>query len=519
MKQGIYMLSVVTLTATALAAACGGGDSPNAPPPAAPPADASTGDAPPPIEGRPDLSLAVAAPTATTYLLQGGRVDLAIKLTRGAGVRGAVRLAARSLPADVTAAEVVVPAGASEGVLTLQAALAAKQARGPIEISAAEEGTRVVGTAAVDLFVRGPAGSLDTTFGEGGVQGKWFMPATGFLTDGAELPDGGLVVVGQRNNNLIAARLTPSGVIDTTYAGGGITNLAVKQGGLIVGLHGPSSPRAGGITAMGASIYPSLYMLDPGGNPVTSFNLSGTRDIDVGAQPVLAGDMRVLPDGRILSLTAHGAPASRVMEVRRWNLDGSVDMTYGTGGACELPLTTGRFMTVAADGAARAIGGGTLVGCTATGTRDTTLGTAPDHTVAVGSVGSVLAAAPDGTTVAIVAGGYSRISATGVIDLSIGTTGKVPVGPADELQAIALQADGKVVVGGYEDRAFKIWRFLPNGLADTAFGTNGVVRVDVANPANTAFLYRLLVSADGRRLFAIGVRYDVADGAVARLWL
>src|SRR5262249_49872239 len=68
----------------------------------------------------------------------------------------------------------------------------------------------------------------------------------------------------------------------------------------------------------------------------------------------------------------------------------------------------------------------------------------------------------------------ARLNVNGTLDASFGTNGIVSISAANANQvlpdAIALQPDGKIVIGGAE----KTGRFLTNGAPDVTFGTNGV---------------------------------------------
>lgn len=72
----------------------------------------------------------------------------------------------------------------------------------------------------------------------------------------------------------------------------------------------------------------------------------------------------------------------------------------------------------------------------------------------------------------------------GSLDASFGTSGKAitPIGSADDGgRSVAIQADGKIVVGGYTDAGaatnwdFAIVRYKTDGVLDGSFGANGKV--------------------------------------------
>jgi uncharacterized delta-60 repeat protein len=69
----------------------------------------------------------------------------------------------------------------------------------------------------------------------------------------------------------------------------------------------------------------------------------------------------------------------------------------------------------------------------------------------------------------------TRLNANGTVDNSFGSHGKVSLSRHPYYEAsLAIDADGKIVVGGYDnDRAF-IYRLQSNGARDNSFGTAGL---------------------------------------------
>ena len=71
-----------------------------------------------------------------------------------------------------------------------------------------------------------------------------------------------------------------------------------------------------------------------------------------------------------------------------------------------------------------------------------------------------------------------RYNADGSLDTTFGTDGIIIAAFStqyDTLNAVEVQADGSIVVGGYTQNDFLLARFTPNGQPDSSFGTNGVV--------------------------------------------
>ncbi len=66
----------------------------------------------------------------------------------------------------------------------------------------------------------------------------------------------------------------------------------------------------------------------------------------------------------------------------------------------------------------------------------------------------------------------------GELDAAFGNSGLVTtdITGRDQGNAVAIQADGKIVVAGTADQAFLVTRYLPDGSLDDSFGQNGIVR-------------------------------------------
>ncbi|MBP8651596.1 MAG: InlB B-repeat-containing protein, partial [Deltaproteobacteria bacterium] len=104
---------------------------------------------------------------------------------------------------------------------------------------------------------------------------------------------------------------------------------------------------------------------------------------------------------------------------------------------------------------------------------------------------------------------------TGIPDIDFGEGGIVttPLGEdtQDEARALAIQADGKIVVAGRSssgaDYDFAVVRYDDDGSLDTTFGAGGIVITPVG--INDVF-YALAIQADGK-IVAAGCSRDGAD--------
>ena len=132
-----------------------------------------------------------------------------------------------------------------------------------------------------------------------------------------------------------------------------------------------------------------------------------------------------------------------------------------------------------------------------------------DARVAVQSDGKVLVT---GFAVPTAASGTEffllRTLRDGGLDASFGTGGKVYTGfnngaASDEAQAVAVQADGKILVAGASDQGatgydFALARYNADGSLDASFGTGG--RVVTAFGPQSDKAYAVLVQPDGKIL-------------------
>ena len=275
-----------------------------------------------------------------------------------------------------------------------------------------------------------PDGSLDTSFGAGGLVTTSVAPGTNddFAFAIAIQPDGKLVVAGDANMggatgwDSAVVRYDSDGTVDTTFGSAGevITpvapgtatdwwgSVALQSDGKIV-LAGRAGPSAN--TAM------SFARLTTTGAADTSFGTAGfaTVDFSGGYDANWAGGLAIQPDGKIVS----GGVASNEVAVARLNPDGTLDTTFNA---------TGMVTT--------SIGGGTeQEGYDATLQTDGRIVVAAD--VFVGGVWTF---------------GAARFNPDGTLDTTFDGDGTVltPVGDGvgSDAFGVALQKDGQIVVSG-----------------------------------------------------------------------
>ena len=68
----------------------------------------------------------------------------------------------------------------------------------------------------------------------------------------------------------------------------------------------------------------------------------------------------------------------------------------------------------------------------------------------------------------------------------------------DVANAMTVDSNGKIVVGGYGDaQKFTLVRYNSDGSLDTSFGAGGKVTTDM-NPGQTSYIYTIAIQSDGK---------------------
>lgn len=109
----------------------------------------------------------------------------------------------------------------------------------------------------------------------------------------------------------------------------------------------------------------------------------------------------------------------------------------------------------------------------------------------------------------------ARYLAAGTLDASFGDAGLAVTSEGDLLEeayAVAIQPDGKIVVAGEAGTRFGVARFNANGTLDATFGSQGVVRTDFPSTIDDA-AFSLALQPDGK--IVVGGRAAI-DLAIAR---
>jgi uncharacterized delta-60 repeat protein len=329
-------------------------------------------------------------------------------------------------------------------------------------------------------------GTLDRGFGNGGAVITDFAGGDDVAWSLALQPDGRIIVGGTADGDFALARYTVGGTLDDHFGGDG--RIAIDLGGddrinaLVVQADGKivCAGVAGGVDF-------AIARFDVNGEPDAMFGRDGhvITDFSAGADTAFAVGVR--QDGRIIAAGSAGSCPVARFAVAQYNVDGSLDETFGTGGK-----TIVRF---GRDAGAHA------------------LAVQPDNKVIIGGFINNGSSGP---------GVVARLTARGTLDPSFGAGGTVEMdfGGRNFGSALLFQPDGRVVVAGFDDFPpyydFVIGRFEPDGNVDRSFNSNTTILTEFGANSwiNTAAL-----QPDGKIVAAGYARgSSSADFALVRYW-
>ena len=323
-------------------------------------------------------------------------------------------------------------------------------------------------------------GDLDTTFSQGmGIQ--YFNSPTASVNDIIIQPDGKILVCGRFTEyngvpRSCIARINPDGSPDLTFNGGSGTNdliwsMALQPDGKIV---------IGGIfTAANGVSRSRIARLEQDGGLDLSFD-PGLGAGGTGIPAIL--DVLIQPDGKILASggfqTFDGAAIKAIV---RLNANGSLDPSFSPGNSTNNSIRSIQldpFGRIVALGPFQSFDGSpyrSMVRLTHTGAIDTTFAPLDIYggnveTLVTDTLGRMLIA---GTFMEVDSVSYqrmARLTASGALD----ETFDFGSGPNDRVEILALQADGRILIGGLftaldgvgRNRIARIMEDTPTGTAE-----------------------------------------------------
>lgn len=406
-------------------------------------------------------------------------------------------------------------------------------------------GTLVLGlamslTTASVAMAAGTAGSLDPTFGTGGIVltnlglDAGGSPIQAVPSDAVLLANGDLVVAGYFG----LVRYLPNGRLDTTFGSGGLARLpSTVNGSFQPGLAVQPDGRyvwAGGATAPnGTNDAFAAVRLNADGSVDRTFGTNGLATMTLPNSNVQGADaVLVQPDGKILLggealLNTSHAPAAAALT--RFNPDGTPDQSFGNGGQVLSTVAIGKITTLGLDAAGNIFVLPAHAEFSPAGRLDSAVTPAAITTASHGHNDTFL---PSGQYVLANSVGVARhdvdiqlqrFNADGSLATMSapfnysGVTG--PDQANDSAGAVAIQPDGRTVIAGahfLSTSPIGMARLNTDASLDSTFGSGGTLTTTIrGNEAATA----LLIQTDGK-IIAVGFSEDnstgIADLALVR---
>ena len=345
------------------------------------------------------------------------------------------------------------------GELTSLARAVALQADGRILVAGRSDLLSGFGSA-IALARYDSDGSLDPSFGEGGIVLKRIGTDTGTRYDDAFDvaldPEERIVVTGSHESpddrtSFFLLRYDASGALDASFGDGGVATTAFGTGNArahAVALLPDGRIATTGFAdgASGRAFALARYL--PNGALDPSFGTGGTTVTPLSEGTDAASSIIVLPSGRLLVAGTAEPEGTSAFALARYESNGSLDASFGDGGTVVTPNAGSNAMKM---GDAVLLSNG-QVAAVGSSTRPNTLALA-------------------------------RYEAHGALDVGFGIEGIAMVGDfrpgADYARDVGLQADGRFVVLGVAESSSAalatLSRFTPDGSLDPTFGEGGHV--------------------------------------------
>ena len=325
-------------------------------------------------------------------------------------------------------------------------------------------GWRTVGTGIATDFAlirNNPDGTLDSSFGTGGIATTDLGGADDQALDAALLPDGGIVAVGRTDASGIlktafgVVRYLPDGTPDPSFGAGGIVTTPFFGKGAVadaVAVQPDGKIVVAGFAdeASGFNSDFALARYDPDGTLDTSFDGDGIVTTDLGGQDDNITGLMIQPDGRIVV----AGTAGEDIALARYTPNGKLDPSFGNGGS---RITDLGFVDVA-NGVALSPGGQILLA---------------GYTIGAKLNNDFL---------------LERYNTDGTLDTTFGTGGtvKTDVSAGDDFaENLVLDAAGRIILVGEATSPtsptstdIALARYHADGTPDTSFATDGILTAD-----------------------------------------
>lgn len=338
-------------------------------------------------------------------------------------------------------------------------------------------------------------GTSDPAFGSGGVATSSTAPGSNFdYVQGVAMhPDGSLLIAGACDMGTAATgqdgcltQLLPDGTPDPAFGTGGRVTTAVASGAGRDYWFGVELLDGGGSVTAGLCESPTtswdmcVTRYDAAGTRVPGFGSGGTTVVPMsnGTGADFARALVVQPDGRTVAV-GECQQGTTNLDFCAFRLDanGSLDGSFA-GGRASQPFAQADLVE-------------RPYAVAMAGNRDLLLVGSCDTGGASGRDACILRLDEFGRPVATFGSGGRVVTAI------------APGSGADEMRAVAIQPDGKVVIAGYCDMGlataadFCLARYSASGALDTSFDGDGLVTTAIGPGAGVDHAHDVEVQGDG----------------------
>jgi uncharacterized delta-60 repeat protein len=361
------------------------------------------------------------------------------------------------------------------------------------------------------------AGDLDLTWG-----GDGLVETNVSQGDGANAlaiqADGKVVAAGwyspkSSNQDFAVVRYNTDGSLDASFGAGGVVKTSFSNKSDVIAaaaIQADGKIVVGGWSTSGNDRTFALARYNANGTLDSSFGSGGKVTTNIGSGSEWIADLAIQADGKIV--VAGRASIGGGTAVARYNVNGTLDASFGSGGKVTAPWLIGggsgtekNKVVIQPDGrilVSSMYSNGGVVRLNANGSLDTTFATGGRYT----GLPLVWAIALQGDQI-IVSGESAdtsvddamvRLNADGSVDTSFGVGGMVQV-QVDLGRDVAVQPDGKILIAGQQFNTNSLFglaavRYNADGSLDSEFGTDGIAIAPQPNVVVT----RVRLAPDGK---------------------
>ncbi len=364
-------------------------------------------------------------------------------------------------------------------------------------------------------------GSLDTTFGTGGISTLQISNTPDYCTSVLLQSDGKIVLGGiteymNDSTKTSFARLLPNGTIDSLFGNAGISHPVNTTQDYVSGIKFDSNER---IVVLN---YGNSFRCLNDGSLDLSYGISGISTRPYG----IFNDLVVLPDEKIIFAGYRLAGWNWNVLITKVDSSGAIDSTFGVNGTTEydfgVPFNLYSYdMEILDDDKTVMMGsyiptslnvqGVAIARYDSIGHLDRTFG---NGGIAITLTDAEMYTFEEQSDGKFIAGGRSaqynyglmRFETDGSLDSTFGINGSVNTPQIQTnsnsigINSLVLQSDEKIVVSGFGLAGLATVRYLQDGTLDSTFSGDGIVIDNFSGPNNAS--YDLKLQYDGKLVVA-----------------